>query len=118
MAHAASTVERFKSVLGFFNFYRHRASASAQSHGADSNCIEYRIRADTIATGRTGLNIQQLRAVHEVVRQGIKISSAADALCKAQPGISRQLKEIEDELGAEIFRRSRNRTAGLTPPGR
>jgi len=64
------------------------------------------------------LNIQQLRAVHEVVRQGMKISSAADALCKAQPGISRQLKEIEEELGVEIFRRSRNRIEGLTPAGR
>jgi LysR family cys regulon transcriptional activator len=64
------------------------------------------------------LNIQQLRAVHEVVRQGMKISSAADALCKAQPGISRQLKEIEEELGVEIFRRSRNRISGLTPAGR
>ncbi len=63
------------------------------------------------------MNIQQLRAVHEVVRQGLKISSAAAALYKAQPGISRQLKEIEDELGVEIFRRSRNRIEGLTPAG-
>lgn len=64
------------------------------------------------------MNIQQLRAVHEVVKQGMKVSSAADVLCKAQSGISRQLKEIEEELGVEIFRRSRNRIAGLTPAGR
>ena len=53
------------------------------------------------------MNIQQLREVHEVARHGLKISSAAAALYKARPCISRQLKEIENELGVEIFRRSR-----------
>lgn len=63
------------------------------------------------------MNLQQLRAVHEVVRQGLRISGAADALSKAQPGISRQIKEIENELGVQIFRRSKNRIAELTPAG-
>lgn len=63
------------------------------------------------------MNIQQLRAIHEVVRQGLRVSGAAKALRKAQPGISRQLKEIENELGIQIFRRSKNRIVELTPAG-
>jgi len=63
------------------------------------------------------MNIPQLRAVHEVVRQGLRISSAANALSKAQPGISRQIKEIEEELGVKLFHRSKNRIAALTPAG-
>lgn len=63
------------------------------------------------------MNIRQLRAICEVVKQGMKISSAAEVLCKAQPGISRQIREIEDELGVQIFHRLRNRISGLTPAG-
>lgn len=64
------------------------------------------------------MNIQQLRAVCEVVRSGMNVSAAAGALCKAQPVISRQIKELEDELGVQLFHRSRNRLSGLTPAGR
>ena len=63
------------------------------------------------------MNISQLRAVCEVVKQGMKVSTAAEVLCKAQPGISRQLMEIEAELGVQIFHRLRNRICGLTPAG-
>jgi LysR family cys regulon transcriptional activator len=63
------------------------------------------------------VNINQLRAICEVVRQDMKISAAAEVLCKAQPGISRQIKELEDELGIQIFYRQRNKICGLTPAG-
>lgn len=63
------------------------------------------------------MNIRQLKAICEVVKQGMKISTAAEALCKAQPGISRQIREIEGELGVQIFHRLRNRICGLTPAG-
>ncbi|MBX3651651.1 MAG: LysR family transcriptional regulator [Burkholderiales bacterium] len=64
------------------------------------------------------MNIHQLRAVREVVRQGFQVSKAAGALGRAQPGVSRQIIEIEDELGVTIFQRSRNRIQDLTPAGR
>jgi LysR family cys regulon transcriptional activator len=64
------------------------------------------------------LNIQQLRAICEVVRRDMNISLAADHLCKAQPVISRQLKELEQELQLQLFYRTRNRLSGLTPAGR
>jgi len=64
------------------------------------------------------MNIHQLRAVREVVRQGFQVSKAAAAMDRAQPGVSRQIIEIEKELGITIFRRSRNRIQDLTPAGR
>lgn len=64
------------------------------------------------------MNLVQLRAICEVVKQDMRVSAAAHALFKAQPGISRQIKEIESELGVQIFHRQKNRIAGLTPAGR
>ena len=64
------------------------------------------------------MNIFHLRAVCEVVRQGMKISAAAQTLHKSQPGISRQVRELEDELGVRIFQRRKNKIEMLTPPGR
>lgn len=64
------------------------------------------------------MNIHQLRAICEVIKQGMKISTAAEVLHKSQPGISRQVREIEDELGITIFRRRKNKIESLTPPGR
>ena len=64
------------------------------------------------------MNIHQLRAVREVVRQEFQVSKAAASLNRAQPGVSRQIIEIEEELGVTIFRRSRNRIQDLTPAGR
>jgi LysR family cys regulon transcriptional activator len=63
------------------------------------------------------MNIPQLRSFCEVVRQDMSISRAADALNTSQPGISRQLRELEAELGVTILARSRNRILGLTDVG-
>ncbi|MDO9053518.1 MAG: HTH-type transcriptional regulator CysB [Gallionella sp.] len=64
------------------------------------------------------MNLQQLRYLNEVVRQGLKISGAADALYTSQPGISKQIRQLEDELGIEIFVRNGKRIVAITEPGK
>jgi LysR family cys regulon transcriptional activator len=63
------------------------------------------------------VNLQQLRYVVEIVRHGNHLSAAAEALNSSQPGVSRQIQLLEQELGFEIFTRTRNRIIGLTEPG-
>jgi LysR family cys regulon transcriptional activator len=64
------------------------------------------------------VNFQQLRAMRETVRQGFNLTIVAEALHTSQPGVSRQIRELEDELGIELFIRAGKRLTGLTPPGR
>lgn len=64
------------------------------------------------------MNIQQLRYVHEVARRGLNVSEAAAALHTSQPGVSKQLRMLEEELGVTIFTRSGKRLTGITEPGR
>jgi len=64
------------------------------------------------------MNLQQLRYLNEIVRQGLKISDAADALYTSQPGVSKQIKLLEDELGLEIFVRNGKRITAITEPGK
>jgi LysR family cys regulon transcriptional activator len=64
------------------------------------------------------MNLQQLRFLNEVVRQGLKISDAAGALYTSQPGISKQIKLLEEELGIEIFVRNGKRIVAITEPGK
>ncbi|MFT3666090.1 CysB family HTH-type transcriptional regulator [Piscinibacter sp.] len=63
------------------------------------------------------MNFQQLRAVRETARLGFNLTDVAHALHTSQPGVSRQIRELEDELGIEIFVRAGKRLTGLTPPG-
>jgi LysR family cys regulon transcriptional activator len=63
------------------------------------------------------VNFQQLRSVREAVRQGFNLTLVAEALHTSQPGVSRQIRELEDELGIEIFVRAGKRLTGLTAPG-
>ena len=64
------------------------------------------------------MNLQQLRYLREIARQGLKISDAADALYTSQPGISKQIKLLEEELGIEIFVRNGKRIVAITEPGK
>jgi len=64
------------------------------------------------------MTLQQLRYLCEIVRQGLHLSQAAGALHTSQPGVSKQIKLLEQELGVVIFRRQRNRILALTQPGR
>lgn len=63
------------------------------------------------------MNFQQLRSVRETVRRGFNLTDVAQILHTSQPGISRQIREMEEELGVEIFLRAGKRLTGLTPPG-
>lgn len=63
------------------------------------------------------MNLQQLRYLNEIARRGLKITDAAEALYTSQPGISKQIKLLEDELGIEIFIRNGKRITAITEPG-
>jgi LysR family cys regulon transcriptional activator len=64
------------------------------------------------------LKLQQLRSLAEIARRDLSVSAAAEALHTSQPGVSRQLKALEAELGVEIFARHGKRLTALTEPGR
>lgn len=64
------------------------------------------------------MNLQQLRYLHEIARQGLNVSGAAAALYTSQPGVSKQVRLLEEELGVTIFARSGKRLTGITEPGR
>jgi LysR family cys regulon transcriptional activator len=63
------------------------------------------------------MNFQQLRSVREAVRCGFNLTEAAHALHTSQPGVSRQIRELEEELGVSLFARAGKRLTGLTSPG-
>lgn len=64
------------------------------------------------------MNIRQLRAVCAVLKHGLHISAAAQSLHTSQSGVSKQILELEEELGVTIFVRQRNRLIALTDAGR
>lgn len=64
------------------------------------------------------MNFQQLRSVREAARRGYNLTEVANVLFTSQPGVSRQIRELEEELGVEIFERNGKRLTGLTPPGK
>ena len=63
------------------------------------------------------MKLQQLRYLCEVANQDLNLSRAAKKLHTSQPGISRQIQLLENELGVEIFIRNGKRMASITPPG-
>lgn len=63
------------------------------------------------------MNLQQLRYVHEVARCHLNVTEAAHALFTSQPGVSKQIHLLEDELGVDIFVRQGRRLVGVTEPG-
>lgn len=63
------------------------------------------------------MKLQQLRFVREVARNGLNVSAAAQSLNTAQPGISSQIRQLEEELGVDIFIRHGKRLTGITEPG-
>jgi LysR family cys regulon transcriptional activator len=64
------------------------------------------------------MNFQQLRSVREAARRGFNLTEVASALYTSQPGVSRQIRELEEELGVVIFERNGKRLTGLTDPGK
>lgn len=64
------------------------------------------------------MKIHQLRYVREVARRGLNISVAAEALHTSQPGVSKQIQLLEEELNLQIFQRNGKRLIGITEPGK
>lgn len=64
------------------------------------------------------MNFQQLRFVREAVRRNLNLTEVANALFTSQSGVSKQIKDLEDELGVDIFVRRGKRLTGLTEPGK
>jgi LysR family cys regulon transcriptional activator len=64
------------------------------------------------------MNLQQLRYVQAALRFNLNLTEAANALYTSQPGVSKQIRDLEEELGVEIFERKGKRLTGITPPGK
>lgn len=64
------------------------------------------------------MNFQQLRIIREAVRQDFNLTEVANALFTSQPGVSKHIRDLEEEIGVELFIRKGKRLLGLTPPGK
>lgn len=64
------------------------------------------------------MKLQQLRFICEVAKHNLNLTKAANELFTSQPGISKQIKALEEELGVDIFIRRGKRFVGITEPGK
>jgi LysR family cys regulon transcriptional activator len=64
------------------------------------------------------VTLKQLKYLVGIVDSGLNITSAAERLFTSQPGISKQLKQLEAELGVQLFTRKGKSLAAITPAGR
>ena len=64
------------------------------------------------------MNFQQLRIIREAVQQNFNLTDVAEALFTSQSGVSKHIKDLEDELGVALFVRHGKRLLGLTAPGK
>ena len=63
------------------------------------------------------MKLQQLRYIWEVAKHDLNVSATAQSLYTSQPGISKQIRLLEDELGVEVFSRSGKHLTHITPAG-
>jgi len=63
------------------------------------------------------MKLQQLKYIWEVAHNDLNVSTTANSLYTSQPGISKQIRLLEDELGVEIFARSGKHLTRVTPAG-
>lgn len=75
------------------------------------------LRGLVLTNGRL-MKLQQIKYIFEVARNNLNVSATAEALFTSQPGISKQIRLLEDELGVEIFVRSGKHLTNITPAGR
>ncbi|NOZ53246.1 MAG: HTH-type transcriptional regulator CysB [Gammaproteobacteria bacterium] len=64
------------------------------------------------------MKLHQLRYIYEVANRDLNVSDAADALYTSQPGVSKQIRLLEDEVGVPIFLREGKRLTQITPAGK
>ena len=64
------------------------------------------------------MNFQQLRIVRETARQNFNLTEVANTLFTSQSGVSKHIKDLEEELGVELYVRKGKRLLGLTEPGK
>lgn len=63
------------------------------------------------------MKLRQLKCVIAIADNGLNMTAAANRLYTSQPGVSKQLKQLEDELGVEIFVRYGKNLVRITPVG-
>ena len=64
------------------------------------------------------MKLRQLRYIHEVARRGLNVTAASEALFTSQPGVSKQIRLLEQELGVDIFVRNGKHLVEVTPAGK
>jgi LysR family cys regulon transcriptional activator len=64
------------------------------------------------------MNFQQLRIVREAARRNYNLTEVANALYTSQSGVSKHIKDLEDEMGIELFVRRGKRLLGMTDAGK
>jgi LysR family cys regulon transcriptional activator len=64
------------------------------------------------------MNFQQLRIIRETARRNYNLTEVGNALFMAQSGVSKHIKDLEDELGIDLFVRRGKRLLGMTEPGK
>jgi LysR family cys regulon transcriptional activator len=64
------------------------------------------------------VKLRQLHYIHEVAKRGLNVTAAAEALFTSQPGVSKQIKLLEEELGVDVFVRNGKHLAEITPAGK
>lgn len=64
------------------------------------------------------MKLQQLRCIVAMVQNNLNVSETAASLYTSQPGVSKQIRALEDELGIELFERSGRQIISVTPAGR
>jgi len=63
------------------------------------------------------MKLRQLHYIHEVANRGLNVTAAAEALFTSQPGVSKQIRLLEEELGVDIFLRNGKQLTEVTPAG-
>ncbi|MBI3171550.1 MAG: LysR family transcriptional regulator, partial [Hydrocarboniphaga effusa] len=64
------------------------------------------------------MKLRQLHYIHEVARRGLNITAASEALHTSQPGVSKQIRLLEEELGVDVFLRNGKHLDEITPAGK
>src|SRR3546814_12822317 len=63
------------------------------------------------------MKLRQLHYIYEVTKRGLNVTAAADALFTSQPGVSKQIRLLEEELGVDIFVRNGKHLSEVKPAG-